>query len=65
MKTSRRIAAIAAREVKRLAAVAAERTARAESFHKQPSFRPLTEVEAEALLGVELLAALSGASRRA
>jgi hypothetical protein len=53
MKTSRRIAAIAAREVKRLAAVAAERTARAESFHKQPSFRLLTEAETEVILGAD------------
>jgi hypothetical protein len=60
MKISHRIAAIAAREVKRLAAIAAERTARAGSFRKPPSFRPLTEAESEAILGVELLMALSG-----
>ena len=64
MKISRRIAAIAAREVKRLAAIAAERAVRAEGFHKQPSFRPLTDTETEAILGGRLWTALSGARRR-
>ena len=43
MKTSRRIAAIAAREIKQLAAMAAERVGREEdSIRKQrPIFRPL------------------------
>ena len=43
MKTSRRIAAIAAREIKQLVAMAAERVGREEdSIRKQrPSFRPL------------------------
>jgi hypothetical protein len=60
MKTSRRIAVIAAREVTRLAAIAAERAAQAESIRAAPSFRPLTAAETEALLGGELLASLNG-----
>ena len=66
MKVNRRIAVIAAREVKRLAAHAAMRAALPEGIRKQrPSFRPLTEAETEALLGVELLAALSDMRSRA
>ena len=64
MKVNRRIAVVAAREVKRLAAIAAERAVRAESFHKQPSFRRLTDSETEAILGGRLWTALSGARRR-
>ena len=63
MKTSRRIAATAFREVRRFAARAAERSAqidRAKMPRSTSSFRPLTEAESEALLGDELLAALSG-----
>ena len=66
MKVSRRIAATAAREIKRLAAIAAERATLPESVRKQrPSFRPLSDAETEALLGVELLPALSDVRRRA
>jgi hypothetical protein len=62
MRVSRRIAVIAGREVKRLAARAAMRASRKpESICAAPSFRPLTAAEAEMLLGGELLAALSGA----
>jgi hypothetical protein len=64
MKVSRRIAVIAAREISRFVAVVAERAAQAES-RGSPSFRPLTEAEIEAILGGDLLAALSGARRRA
>lgn len=64
MKTSRRIALIAAREVRRLAAMAAERAVRAESFHKQSSFRPLTDSETKAILGGRLWTALSDARHR-
>jgi hypothetical protein len=73
MKTSRRIAVIAAREIKRLVAQIAMRAAQAESTatcqvhltRSPPSFRPLTDSEAGALLGGELLAALSGARSHA
>ena len=67
MKVPRRIAVLAAREVKRLVAVAAKRAGREEerTRKQRPSFRPLTDSETEALLGDELLAALSGALRRA
>ena len=66
MKVSRRIAVLPAREVERFAAHVAERAAPAESIRKQRvSFRPLSEGEAETLLGGELLAALSAAHRRA
>ena len=67
MKTSHRIAAIAFREARRFAAIAAERAGRKpENSRKQrPTFRPLTDSEAEALLSDELLAALSDAHRRA
>ena len=66
MKLSRRIAAITIREARRFAAVAAARAGRtAEPIRKQPSFRPLTDSETEALLGGELLAALSGVRRHA
>ena len=42
MKTSRRIAVIAAREARRFIAIAAERAALSESIHKsRPSFRAL------------------------
>jgi hypothetical protein len=65
-KVSRRIVVIAAREVNRLADHAAERAVRAEGTRSsRPSFLPLAEAETEALLGGELLAALSGARRRA
>ena len=65
MKVSRRIAVLAAREVKRLVALIAMRAAPPESIRKQrPTFRPLSEAETEACLGGELLAALSGAPRR-
>ena len=73
MKLSRRVAAIAAREIKQLVAQVAMRAAQAESTaacqvhltRSPPSFRPLTEAESEALLGGELLAALSGVRRHA
>jgi hypothetical protein len=62
MKVSRRIAVIAAREVRRFVAMAAERATLPESVRKQrPSFRPLSDAETEAFLGIDLLAALSGA----
>ena len=57
MKVSRRIAVVAAREVKWLVAVAAMRAALPERIRNQrPSFRPLSEAETEAILGGELLA---------
>ena len=77
MKTSHRIAAIAFRKVRRFVAIAAERTGRtAEHSWKRtdgrnstvattlPSFRLLTDSETEALLGDDLLAALSGVRRQ-
>ena len=70
MRTRRRIrvvTAIAAREAKRFAALVAMRAGReaASSLKRRPGFRPLTEAEAEAILGGELLAALSGVRRHA
>lgn len=48
------------REVRRLAVIAAERRAvQAQSVRAAPSFRPLTEDEAEVVVGTELLAALA------
>ena len=65
MKTSHRVVAIAMREVRLLAAIAAARAAQVESLRAAPGFRPLTAAEAEAILGAELLAALAGAPRDA
>jgi 4'-phosphopantetheinyl transferase EntD len=61
-RTRRRIAVIR-REVKRLAGIAAERAAPAESrkcaeIRAHSSFRSLTAAETESILGGELLAAL-------
>ena len=65
MRVSRRIAVLAPREVKRLAAIAAERAAQAESVRiSRPSFRPLSEAETEAFLGIDLLAALGCTHKR-
>ena len=63
----RRIATIIAIEVRRLAAIAAARAAQAAEGTRssRPSFRPLSEAETEAILGDELLAALSGVRRHA
>ena len=62
MRLSRRIAVVTARELKRFVAHAAARASREpESIRAAPSFRPLSAAEAEALLGGEFLAALSGA----
>jgi hypothetical protein len=52
--TQRRITVIRW-QVKRLAAIAAERAAQAESIRGSDRFRPLTEAEAEALVGGEFL----------
>ena len=68
MKTSRRIARVVLIEARRLAAIVAKRSAqidRAKMPRSTSSFRPLTEAESEALLGGELLAALSGVRRHA
>ena len=67
MNVSFRIATIAAREVKRFASLAAERAGREADRIRdsRPTFRPLTAAEAEAMLGGELLAALSGVRRHA
>lgn len=59
MKPSRRIAAIALREVKAFAAHAAMRAGRRTAEIRTPGgFRLLTEDETKTLLGGELLAAL-------
>ena len=65
-EVSRRIAVIAAREVRRFVVMASMRAGRRpESIRGScPSFRPLTEAETEAYLGGELLAALSGVRRQ-
>jgi hypothetical protein len=55
--------AIIRRQVKRLVAIAAERAVQAESPHATPSFRSLSEAEAESFLGNELLARLASALR--
>ena len=60
MRISRRIAVITARELKRFIARAAMRADALREHRAAPSFRPLTAAEAEAILGGELLAALSG-----
>ena len=58
MKVSRRVAVIASREVKQLAARAVMRAALPKGVRKRRlSFRPLTEAESEAILGGELPAA--------
>ena len=65
MKASRRIAAFAAREVKRFVVMASERAALPERIRKQrPGFRPLNEAETKAIPGGELLAALCSISSR-
>jgi len=57
---------IAVVEARRFLARAAMRAGRQpESTRTPPSFRPLSEDETETLIGVELLAALSGARPRA
>ena len=66
MKTSRGIAVIAFREIRRFATITAERAAqidRAKMPRSTSSLRPLSEAETEAILGGELLAALSGVRR--
>jgi hypothetical protein len=62
MKVSRRIAA---REVSQLVAVVGAPAALPESSRAASSSWPLTDTETKAILGGELLAALSGASPRA
>jgi hypothetical protein len=69
MRLCYRIAAVR-RQVKRLVAIAAERAVRAErrrcaEIRAHSSFRPLTESETEAILGDNLLAALSDTRHRA
>jgi hypothetical protein len=58
MNIRRRIAVVR-REVKRLAAIAAERAAQAQSPRAAPSFRPLTEAETESIFSDDLLASLT------
>ena len=67
MRARRRITRILLIEVRRLAAHAAMRAAQAAEGNRssRQSFRPLTAAETEALLGGELLAALSGVRGRA
>jgi hypothetical protein len=62
MKVCYRVA-ILRRQVKRLAAIAAERAAQAEGIRGVPSFRRLTAAETKAFLGGELLAKLADVHR--
>jgi hypothetical protein len=57
--------ALIRRRVKRLVANAEKRSAQAEEPRGSDRFRPLTEAEAEVLVGGELLAALGDARSRA
>jgi hypothetical protein len=62
VKASRRLRVIAVVEARRFVARAAMRAGRTtDRTRMPPSFRRLSEDEAETLLGGELLAALSGA----
>jgi hypothetical protein len=63
VKLRRCITAVARRAVKRLAAIATARAAEA-SPRAGPSFRPLTESEAEAIVGAELLAQVAAGAGR-
>jgi hypothetical protein len=53
---------ITRREVKRLVTIAKGRAAEAESPRAAPSFRPLCEAEAEAIVGAELLAEVAASA---
>jgi hypothetical protein len=64
MKVCYRVAGVC-RQVKRFAAIAAERAAQAERIRAAPSFRALAESETETILVDELPTALAGARRRA
>jgi hypothetical protein len=55
MRLCLRRIAIVRREVKQLAAIAAERAAEAKTGPAAPSYRPLTESETATIVGAELL----------
>jgi hypothetical protein len=65
VKLRRRITAVARREIRRRAAIAAARAGEAENRAAGATFRPLIVSETEAIVGAELVAQVAAAAGRA